>query len=204
MTSGEKLAVNLLRGSNNQESGRCAETVFRALAQRAGEVGMTVQPASSHCLGYDEAKLLASLTLLQRQNADQLVDVEPALHSLLCDAAAALSLAGVRLNYRNIVRASASAPRHPSAARLQTLPFTGKEASVGDPFGSFAVQAQIFHYVDTHGAVWFRELHRQGATRHLISMMCRRGLLRRVKHGVYSAGYRGGKPSEASGNAQAG
>lgn len=204
MTAGEKLAVNLLRGSNNQESARGAEPAFLALAQQAGELGMTVQPASSDCLGYDEAKLLAGLTLLQRQNADQLVNVEPGLHSLLREAAAALSLAGVRLDYRNIVRASASAQRHPSAARLQTLPFTSKEASVSVPFGSFAVQAQIFQYVDTHGAVWFRELHRQGATRHLISMMCRRGLLRRVKHGVYTAGHRSGKPSEAPGNAEAG
>lgn len=191
MTAGEKLAVNLLRGADGQVPAPSAEPAFEALVQCARDLGMNIQPASNQCLGYDEAKLLAGLTLMQRHNPDQLIDIDPLLHPLLRDAAAALTVAGVRLNYRNVVRASASAHRHLSTAELLTSPRTTKEASVSDPFGNFAVQAQIFQYVDAHGTVWFRELHRQGATRHLISMMCRRGLLRRVRHGVYSAGFRG-------------
>lgn len=185
LTAGEKLAVNLLRGAKVRGSLSFAERQFDALADRARLEGLHIQDADCGYLGGDEAKLLAALTLLQRQRPELLVDIKPTLHANLRACAMLLAERGVRLEYRNMLRAAAATHRHvESTTSLRT---SATRARIDDPFGNFAVQAELYRYVTAHGTVWFKELQNLGATRHVVTTMCKRGLIRRVRHGVYQA-----------------
>lgn len=179
MMARERLAVLLLRGADVLARAPDSVAIFDRLRLRARDAGLLILPSGTLHLGYDELNLLGWLTLLQRQHLALDTDgsLDPALHDCLAAAAACLDAADIRLDYRNIVRA-------------QGLPRIGRgrppERATESRRPATRMEARAVAYVEARGTMPVRDLNALGISRQIVSIMCKKGLLQRVRHGVYA------------------
>lgn len=146
---------------------------------------MYIPPPQSPYLGVDEASLLAWLMLFQRQRREVETELDEPLRECLLRCAVRLDRAGTRLPYRSVAWNRTLG----NALKLQPVPASRgpqEGRSLAMPrVGSLPVRA--LRFIGGRGAVSTQELQRFGASRQVISIMLKRGLLRRVRFGVYSA-----------------
>jgi hypothetical protein len=146
---------------------------------------MTLPATDCPYLGAGEIELLALLALFQRQRLNIEVDLDSALRDCLIRCAVWLDSASARLGYRTVTRSSVG-----SASMLQTDSMPRSKASDSESNGttsSGTLQARTLRFVGDHGVVSTHELNRFGASRQMISIMFKRGLLKRVRFGAYAA-----------------
>jgi hypothetical protein len=185
LPASEQRAIGWLRGNDRYELGRDSKREFRQLRQAAEGVGMYIPTSQSPYLSVDEAGLLAWLMLFQRQKHGTETNLDETLRGCLLRCAVRLDRAGTRLPYRSV-----EWNRTPgNALKLQPVP-----ASLGPQKGRSlamprvgSLQVRALRFISGRGAVSTQELQRFGASRQVISIMFKRGLLRRVRFGVYAA-----------------
>lgn len=166
---------------------------FAALARNAASAGLSIAAATSPIVHCDEKKLLAWLTLLQRQKFDESLacdlDIfDKGLLVALRDAAVLLGDAGIRLDYRNAVRFLQGAGichdwHEPAASDASPLSARGPAARASC---APSLRSRVLRFVAEKGAVATHDLHAFGVSRHLIGVLRKQGELRRVRHGVYA------------------
>jgi len=180
---GERLAVNLLRGCNRRAEAAPLERAFHDVADAARSSGLLVKDCAAPFLTSDEGWLLARLTLHQRLQPGLHFELSPFCDDLFARCAGLLDAAGYCLDYRNVVRLS---PKKPGADTDAFRALAGEVEGAAPQTPSR--QEQLVRYVNEHGRVWIKELHRIGGTRKLVANMCKRGLLRKVGNDVYAVG----------------
>lgn len=202
----ERHALLLLRGGSVAGASGKTIAAFSALFRDAEGVGLIISPVTSSIVHCDEKKLLAWLTLLQRQRIENGVDCDigpgPLLKSLrIC--AGLLDDAGIHLGYRNAVRflqgASASHEWREPYERNRTIPTVQNDRS-NPPFAR-PLEMRVLSFVAANGAVATQDLKAVGASSHTIKAMRKKGLLRRVRHGLYASGQADRQGPAGSGHA---
>jgi hypothetical protein len=180
----ERLALDLLRGGPPAEWNDDV-AAFALLRKAAIANGLSIAPAGTTCVGPDEITLLALLAALQRNRPPPLPEVDTTLQAAVFDCAQWLRARGLWLHYRLttplLVGASASGRTEDraSATRLRRMPPSRL------PSGSLEDRALLFAM--EHGPVSTGDLAGIGISSHVIRTMRHRGLLTRVRHGVYAA-----------------
>lgn len=160
-------------------------TAFSMLSRDARRAGLVVSAPAHSIVHYDEKKLLAWLTLLQRQKTDLGMawdmDLDEELLASLRTCARLLDEAALRLDYRNAVRFL-----HGVQARHEWgEPADPTYACI--PFGSL-LQRRALRLVAEKGVVATHDLNAAGVSSHIIRTLRKRGMLRRIRHGLYALG----------------
>lgn len=146
---------------------------------------MIIPAPESPYLGQDEARLLAWLTAFQRQRPEIDTDLDGQWRECLIRCAVRLDCAGAHLEHRNVSRSTSFEHRV-----LPVSPNGSVEPTTPRPpadLNRSTLQARTLRYVSGRGVVSSQELNRFGASRQVISILHKRGLLKRVRFGVYSA-----------------
>ncbi|WP_371423030.1 hypothetical protein [Tardiphaga sp.] len=182
LSGGERWVVAMFRDASAGELSRGARRDFRLLREEAVAAGMSFPAATGPYLGRDEMRILALLTLFQRRRGEKEVRVCEPLRAPLVQCAYHLNHAGVHLDYRNIARDQwqtdvATGPARDVkdlGPRLQAVPLRG------------ALQRHALRFIGERGRASTQELNAIGVSRQTISIMIKRGFLRRIRFGLYA------------------
>lgn len=167
---------------------------FAEFARVARTAAYVVLPPEAPYVHADEQKLLACLTLLQRHGARQWTACDITLDCELTQAArvcaALLDDAGQHLCHRNAIRVLESAGSN--AAGVQLPRCDALLPSASGPSGRTgldqSLEGRILKLVADEGAVAAHDLHALGATTRMVRNMRRKGMLQRIRHGIYALG----------------
>jgi hypothetical protein len=181
----ERLAIAWLRGVYPVDMDGSERAAFDALRQKAGATGLSIGAPESPYVSQDEASLLAGLALLQRQRPPSAIEFPEVLRVPLFDCARRLKAAGIGLHLRLMppIRAADQGHARPTC-RIDNVPAAIEPRQFVQ---RSTLQGKVFAFVSDRGLVAASELGRLGASRQVISIMYKRGLLRRVRFGVYTA-----------------
>lgn len=184
----ERQALQLMRGAGLPIADADGRAVFARFADQLRRAGYTLNRAESPYVSNEERLLLGWLALLQRQRADHELTTTQLPASgfveTLRDCASLLDRTGCRLDYRNVQRAWC---RGGAVERTTTAAPARGGAPVGTS-GERTLQARVSRFVAESGPVTTLQLCSFGASRQVVSMMYKKGLLQRVRHGLYAAG----------------
>ena len=195
----ERLAVILLRRgchgsqvSAGMDSAMAA--AFSALAPIASHAGYVVLTPEAPFINADEQKLLACLTLLQRHGARQWtacdIELDCELTQALRTCAQLLEVAGHHLCHRNAIRVletigTDNAGMHLPKCDALLPTANGPSGRTGT---KRSLEARILQLVADQGTVATHDLHALGATSRMVRNMRRKGMLHRIRHGIYTLG----------------
>lgn len=184
----ERLAVALLRGSPCRAQDMFIAQQFQILCRTALGLGLFISPGSPY-VGEDEARLLAWLAIFQRQNPFNDNALPSELRPIIHSCAISLIASGIWLDFRAISRCRVTA----DGKNLKSD--TQRKAGIADFSVRFAdsspARARALAYVREKGQVATGDFECLGISRQLVSMMAKRGILHRVRHGVYTVGPHG-------------
>jgi len=167
--------LGLLRGERpDQISSEIAEA-FGRLHDHVVAGGIRIGGIDSPFMLDGEGRLLGWLASFQRRRLDLRPGDDlnriPGLLESLRRCAELLERAGMRIDYRNAQR-----------LKLRSWEATGKPSPIVTP-----LQQTLLEFLAERRVASTRELTALGASRHTVSVMWRKGLLRRLAHGVYAA-----------------
>lgn len=189
----ERAVLMLMRGDPEPWTARAMATAFATLSRAAARAELIVSTPANPIVHCDEKKLLAWLTLLQRQSTSPATAWDfphgEALLQPLRECARLLDRAALRLDYRNAVRFLNGVQ---ACHEWRELPHEEasawpRAASACLPFGS-SLHRRVLSLVAEKGAIATHDLNAAGASSHVIGTMRKRGLLRRIRHGLYALG----------------
>lgn len=175
----------------------------RLMADQLAGTQLSIWHPGSMFLSQDETLLLTSLAAMQRRSG---VTLHSALNSDLIETlqkcAAALTEVSVRLPVKASINLDivAAPERHP----METPRYNACQQSSGSCVRDRSVGAIVLAMVRERGLVSTREFEAAGVSRQYLSLLCKKGSLRRFRHGWYApCGERptttiGGKPGKAA------
>lgn len=192
----ERAVIERLRMAGVPDE-RSAEHSFSDLHREAHADGQPIAAAGTRTISESEIRILAWLTLFQRQRRECPITASRRLRPFLAACAARLEAEGCHLSYQNVARAggltqfladvASGAPRHEG----------DEEWSTDERMVRGVLQARALRFVRTHQTAATSELKSIGVSRQMASEMCRRGLLRRVRMGLYTSGHPTVAPSRS-------
>lgn len=178
----EKLAIDLIRGSGSLAADSGA---FKRLTDDAKRAEMKISALDCPFLTRDEINLLGCIALMQRQRADLTIDLPREMLVSIEACAKIISRQGLTLEYRNVSRMTRDAPVHVVFSAQNSV---WQNRSAARPFRPTVLQQIVLRYVIQHKRVRTAELHRLGASRTIIDLMCKRGFIARIGFGLYALG----------------
>lgn len=153
----------------------------RHMADQLAGTQLSIWHPGSMFLSQDEILLLTSLAAMQRRSC---LTLHSALNSDLIETlqkcAAALTEASVRLPVKASIVAEPE--RHP----METLRHHAYQQSSGLCVRDRSVAAIVLAMVRERGLVSTREFEAAGISRQYLSMLCKKGSLKRLRHGWYA------------------
>lgn len=154
----------------------------RLMADQLAGTQLSIWHPGSMFLSQDEILLLTSLAAMQRRRC---LTLHSALNSDLIETlkkcAAALTEASVRLP------AKASIVAEPGRHPMETLRYHAYQQSSGLCVRDHSVAAIVLAMVRERGLVSTREFEAAGISRQYLSMLCKKGSLKRLRHGWYTS-----------------
>lgn len=180
----ERLAITRLRGTYPADIDGSERAAFDWLRERAVATGLSICAPESPYVSEDEAYLLAGLALLQRQRPPSDIEFPEELQAPLFDCARRLKAADIGLHLR-LTPVRTAGRKHVRPTRRVVNTPAGIEPR--HFLQRLTLQGKVFAFVSDRGMVTASELRRFGASRQVISIMYKRGLLRRARFGVYTA-----------------
>lgn len=183
LPASDELAIGLPRGFGRYDFGSNAKRAFRQLREAAEGAGIHIPAVQSPCLGVYGTRLLAKLALCRRQSRATWADLDEAVRRCLPGGAARFDCAGARIACRNIakVRMEGGAP----TLQLIPVPPALQERHLLE--NGRAGRARILRIVRSRGDVSTGDVEHLGPSRQAISITFNRGLLNRLRFGVYPA-----------------
>lgn len=183
----ERLAITRLRGAYPADVDGPERFAFDTLREKAIATGLSISASESPYVSKDEVSLLAGLALLQRQRPPSDIGLPDKLRALLLDCAHKLKAADIGLQYRLMpfARGADGIPLY-QAHTASSIPSSSAAKQPRQFVQRSTLQGKVFAFVSDRGLVATSELRRFGASRQVISIMYKRGLLRRVRFGVYT------------------
>ncbi|HEX7858069.1 MAG TPA: type IV toxin-antitoxin system AbiEi family antitoxin domain-containing protein [Sphingobium sp.] len=185
LKASDRTAVTLLRGGGAAGATPEMCAAFATLRTRLGEAGQLVLPVDAQTMSQSELFVLGWLAALQRNRLESAIETRriDAPEAQLC--ARLLDQAGHRLDYHHVVRitdgdelfahgSTAESPRDPVWPLADTIS------------GGTLLRHRIIRELTDKGPMPLAELTKLGASRQTISNMAKRGLLKRVRFGVYA------------------
>lgn len=187
LTSRERYVIGLLRGADPSLASGALPDLFDRLRTAAARVGYHAGPGSSAYATRDELCLLGALAGLQREHADLSIRLDGTLHPIARACARGLSQDGVFLHHAAFVRliGMADTCRELSILLVPTIRPTRRQPLRLPTPGT--LQAKALHFVQERGNTSTRDLSDYGVSRQVVSLMHKRGVIERVRVGVYRA-----------------
>lgn len=186
MAAKERFTIRLMRGMKEAAFPDSLATDFDELRARACASGMIIQELTSTFVGPDEMRLIAWLTAFQRERVHLLWDKSSELEESVRTCAKALDCHGIRLDYRHVVRTDDRSVSTQSD-HYETRAIHDGTTAIRLALAARSPQFRALDIIEKRGAVRTGELSAMGISRQIISVMCKRGLIRRVRHGMYIA-----------------
>lgn len=189
LTSRERYVIGLLRGADPVSASGELLALFDRLRTTAGALGFRPGPLTGAYASRQELCLLGCIAAMQRENPDVLLKIGGAIRAPALACARCLGSEGVHLNHAAISRLSGMAEAcedltvstaplvqvHPRSRRRPLPPTPG------------SLQERALGFVRGRGNASSRELAGFGVSRQVVNLMFKRGLLVRVRTGVYCA-----------------
>lgn len=185
MSRKERLVIRLIRGAYPAATSPADQRAFDGIRRAASSANLTILPADNLCVSPSELDLLALLAALQRQRPPALKQAHAALRERAGECASRLQHHGVRLDYRLVTRMLDTDPDFTTAAGPTSIIHTKVERPT--LLSRYSLQGKALLFVNERGAASTGELNGVGISRQIVNIMFRRGLLRRIRTGVYSA-----------------
>lgn len=183
----EHHVLQLMRGSGSLPADEEAIAAFLRLARQARSAGLSISGVAIPYVTGDERLLLGWLALLQRQRPDYDRAQERALEPGLLEALRACALLLDRAGYRLDCRLARGVAEYDAPAAQATARKPADLASMRSVVKGGTLQAKVLQFVTESGTATTHELNVFGASRQVLSIMYKKGLLRRVQHGLYAA-----------------
>lgn len=181
----ERLAITRLRGAYPADMDGSERAAFDTLRKIAVAAGLSICASESPYVSEGEARLLAGLALLQRQRPLSDIGLPEELRAPLFDCARRLKAADIGLHARLTPPVRTAGHGHVRPTRHVDNSSAGVERR--HCLQRSTLQGKVFAFASDRGLVTASEFRRFGASRQVISIMYKRGLLRRVRFGVYTA-----------------
>jgi hypothetical protein len=186
----ERLAIALVRGHYSTDAGTDERAAFDRLRNDARHAGLAVFAATNPFVGEDEIKLLGWLALMQRRQPSMALRVDVRFRSEVLDCARLLHTRDIRLEFRVIARMDGCRTDQLTDASHLKSGLNRSRRSIDrlSTASSVSLQRRALLLVRDHGAAPASELDRAGVPTQVVGLMVKRGLLRRVRAGIYIAG----------------
>lgn len=156
------------------------------IADQLAETQLSIWHPNAMFLSRDELLLLTSLAAMQRRSCRTMrCALDPGLMEALRKCAAALTEAGVRMPIKAVTRLDmiVQPKRHPIEAPRSNAHPRNSALYIRD--GSIGATAHAM--VHEQKFVSTREFEAAGISRQYLSLLCKKGYLRRIRHGWYGA-----------------
>lgn len=189
LASRERYVIGLLRGADPVAASRELLDLFDRFRRTVSELGFRPGPLTGAYVSQHELCLLGCIAAMQRENPDALLRIGRAIRTPALACARRLGSEGVHLNHAAISRLSGMAEACENlsvctAALVQAHPRSRPRPLPPSP-GS--LQEKALGFVRGRGNASSRELAGFGVSRQVVNLMYKRGLLVRVRTGVYRA-----------------
>lgn len=188
LSARERYVIGLLREADPARAPGELSDLFDRLRIAIPKIGYRQGPSDSKFATTHELCLLGALAGLQREQVDLGIRLDPRLHRHAIDCARVLIREGIVLRHAAFVRLSGlpeacgelsinltAAPRRSPHRSTIKLPTPG------------TIQARALHFVQGRGATSTRDFCDYGISRQIVSVMHKRGVLERVRFGLYRA-----------------
>lgn len=187
LTSRERYVIGLLREADPVFATGKLPDLFDRLRIAANKAGYRAAPTGSAYATRHELCLLGALAGLQRGHADLGIRLGGTLHPIALSCARRLSQDSLFLPHAAFVRLTGMADtcRELSIVLVPAIrPSRRQSICLPNPG---TLQAKALHFVQARGTTSTRDLNDYGISRQVVSLMHKRGVLERVRLGVYRA-----------------
>lgn len=186
-------AIRALHRGEPVRLGSDARRCLHVLVQLAGQFGYAIRASGTLLASDDELRLLGWLALFQRRRPDRLAGVDPRLEEALANAASAVGALGAQwaLPYQAVLRAGflnqAVAAKRPAGSGAQLSRAANSAPHRHSAGRSSPLRDKAVAHVRSAGRVPTADLYRIGLSHQYLSLLCRKGVLIRVRDGYYEA-----------------
>ncbi len=188
----ERPTLRLLRGAGRGGAAPATLDAFARLHARARECGAVIHDARSIYASENELCLLGLLAINQRSQLDFSCKVERRLRPALRACARCLTDEGLELGYNVALRLTVVADEK-LVQNVRPMPRDGpsdksrrrESRCLSAPSSGDRSLTEALVYVRLKGLVTSYDLQRLGLSRQVISQMCKNGVLRSLRTGVY-------------------
>lgn len=184
----ERYVIGLLRGPDPAVATDELAVLFDSLRAAIARFGFRAGPRDSGYSTMHELCVLGVLAGLQREQADLTIGLDRSVRPIALGCARELAGRGVHLHHATLFRLTgyAEACRELSirVATVRHSPVRRRAISLPSPG---TLQARALRFVQSRGATSTRELVDYGVSRQVVSLMHKRGVLDRVRTGIYQA-----------------
>jgi hypothetical protein len=189
LTSRERYVIGLLRGADPVATSGELLVLFHLLRIVAQGRGFRLGQITCTYATRHELCLLGCIAALQRENPDVLLKIGSAIRAPALACARRLMSEGVHLSHAAISRLSGMAEACKELTVSTTPLVQGHLRSSRPPLPPIpgSLQEKVLGFVRSRGDTSSRDLAGFGASRQVVSLMFKRGLLVRVRTGVYCA-----------------
>lgn len=189
LTPRERFVISLLRGAGPAAASGEVLVLFHRLRTAAGALGFCAGPITGAYASQHELCLIGCISALQRENPDVHLKIGQTIRSPALACARRLGDEGLHLSHAAIYRLSgipeackqlcvstvSLVQAHPRSRQRPLPPMPG------------SLQEKALGFVRARGNASSRDLAKVGISRQIVSLMFKRGLLVRVRTGVYRA-----------------
>lgn len=156
------------------------------VADQLAETQLTIWHPNSMFLSQDEILLLTSLAAMQRRGLRAFrCALDTGLMEVLRKCAAALAEAGVRIPIKAFARLDMIAQLERQSIEVPRSIAHPRNFALGIDDGS--IGATVLAMLHERNLISTREFEAAGISRQYLSLLCKKGYLRRVRHGWYGA-----------------
>lgn len=188
LASRERHVIGLLRGADLAFVDNDLRDLFGQLRTAAAAIGFRSAPRGCAYVTREELCLLGVIAGMQRVNPDLTVRVTKAMRAPAFGCARRLAETGVQLSSATFARLSGMAVTCDELS-ISVTPIIKppKRSRPVHPPMPGSLQAKALSFIRTRGPTSSRDLAAVGVSRQVVSLMFKRGVLERVRMGVYRA-----------------
>ncbi|WP_066721916.1 type IV toxin-antitoxin system AbiEi family antitoxin domain-containing protein [Sphingomonas pituitosa] len=189
LASRERLVIGLLRGADPVVAAGDLHALFGRLRTAGSARGFSPAPVSSTYATRQELCLLGALAGFQRANPDLAVTIKGDWQPIVQACARRLAKDGVQLGHATLARLAGLGETcdELSIAISPVINVVAQPVRSAYPPLTSTLQGKALEFVRERGNTTSRDLAGFGVSRQVVSIMFKRGLLVRVRIGVYQA-----------------
>ncbi len=189
LASRERYVIGLFRGADPAATTSELPALFHQFRLAGSTIGFRPAPVGCVYVTSHELCLLGIIAGLQRDNPGVTIRISKAVHPVALACARRLAHDGVYLTHATLARLSGlnEACQELSISVSPVIGLPSKPRRPSFPPSPGTLHAQALGFARARGHASSRDFARLGVSRQVVSLMFKRGLLVRVRVGVYQA-----------------